>query len=169
MNQSNILNKLNTNITIKPSGMKIRINNEITHLFNQCQKVTVENDNNTILLKIKNNNKVYQMRLPSDYPFKLPTDILYNGINFKETLSNYPERIKNILKHYYNINCLCCDTIFFGKNWSPTINICYIINEIDKIIQIKKEIKIILSCEMIRDKFNCCFAEFEKYLFTFYK
>jgi len=45
------------------------------------------------------------------------------------------------------------------------MNICYLINELEKMVQIKKEIKIILQCEEIRYKFNCCFAEFEKYLF----
>ncbi len=159
------MNQLNTNLSIKPTGIKYRINNEITHLFNQCKKISAEHDNNSILLKIKNNNKNYEMRLLSDYPFKPPSNILYNNINLKNRLSNCPQRIKKILKHMYNINCFCCDTILCETNWIPTMNICYLINEIDKIMKIKKEIQIILSCNEIRDKFNCCFAEFEKYLF----
>ena len=164
-NQINQINQLNTNLSIKQIGIKARINNEITHLFNQCQKVSAEHDNNTVLLKIKNNNKTYEMKLPPDYPFKSPINIYYNKINLKESLFKCPPRVKNILKRNYNLRCLCCDTIFCETNWIPTMNICYLINEIDKIIQIKKEIKIRISCDMIRDNFNCCFAEFEKYLF----
>ena len=39
-----------------------------------------------------------------------------------------------------------------------------IINEMMRMSQIKKEIKIRLLCDMIREKFKCYFAEFEKYL-----
>ena len=165
MTQPNQIIKLNTNLSIKQTGTKGRINNEIAILFNQCQKISAEHNNNDILLKIKNNNNTYEMKLPLDYPFRPPTNVLYNGINYKEKLSNSPERIKNILKYNYNVNCLCCDTLLCATNWIPTMNICNLINEIDKITQIKKEIKIRLSCHIIRDKFNCCFAEFEKYLF----
>ena len=93
-----------------------------------------------------------------------PKNIIYNGTNYKQILSNCPKKIQKILRTKYFINCLCCDTITCSK-WVPAINTSHIINEIDKFLKIKKEIRIILLCDEIRYKFNCSFAEFEKYLF----
>jgi hypothetical protein len=162
---SHQLKLMNTDLSVKVKGIPNRINSEIINLFNQSDFVSSERKaKSTIITVIKRKNK-YQMELPSDYPFNPPKNILYNENNYKQSLTNCSQRIQKILKTKYNIICLCCDTIISGSIWMPAMNTSHVINEIDKFSKIKKEIKIILQCEEIRDKFNCCFAEFEKYLF----
>jgi hypothetical protein len=163
MNQSK---QMNTDLSIKVKGIPNRINSEIINLFNQSDSVSSERKGTSILIKVIKDKNKYEMELPNDYPFKPPKNILYNENNYKQSLLNCPLRIRKILKNKYYINCLCCDIIICGSNWTPAMNTSYIINEIEKFTKIKKEIKIILLCDEIRDKFNCCFAEFEKFLFS---
>ena len=162
MSQSKLMN---TDLNVKVKGIPNRINSEIANLFNQSDFVSSERKKNSILITVIKYKNKYEMELPNDYPFKPPKNIIYNGFHYKQSISNYPERIRNILKNKYHINCLCCDTIICGSNWMPSMNTSYIINEIDKFSKIKKEIRIILQCDEIRNKYNCYFAEFEKYLF----
>jgi len=162
MNQST---QMNTDLSIKARGIANRINSEIANLFNQSDFVSSERKGTSILITVINKKKKYEMELPSDYPFKPPKNIRYNGNNYKKSLFNYSEKFRKILKRNYFIECLCCNTILCGTNWTPACNICHIINEMDKIIKIQKEVVIRLLCDEIRDKYLCTFAEFEKYLF----
>ena len=154
---------LNTDLNIKSKGISARINNEINNLFNQSELVSSERKENTILLKIVKDKNTYEMCLPKDYPFKMPINITYNGIEYKKSLFTYSEKIKNVLKTNYNTTCLCCSSILCSE-WGPINNVSNIINEMMRMSQIKKEIKIRLLCDMVREKFKCYFAEFEKYL-----
>jgi hypothetical protein len=159
---------MNTDLNIKVKGMSNRINSEINNLFNRSDYVSSERKGSSISLKIKKGKNTYDLDLPSDYPFKSPINIFYNGINYKKNLSDCPKRIQKILKTKYYINCFCCDTIIYGSIWTPSMNTSHIINEIDKIQKIKKEVIIILLCDEIRKKYMCLyeFANFEKYLFS---
>jgi hypothetical protein len=161
------MSQLNTDLSIKVRGIPNRINNEIANLFNQCDFVSSERKGNQIFLKIIKGKNTIEMELPNDYPFKPPKNIFYNGKNYKQSLSNYPQRIQIKLKKFYNISCLCCDTIICGSNWLPSMHTSHIINEIYKFSKIKKEIKIRLICDEVRTKYRCLFefADFEKYLF----
>jgi hypothetical protein len=161
MNQSKLMN---TDLSVKARGIPNRINSEITNLFNQSDFVSSERKAKSILITVIKGKNKYEMELSHDYPFKPPKNIIYNGVNYKQILSNCPKKMLKILKTKYFINCLCCETITYSK-WVPAINTSHIINEIDKFLKIKKEIIIILQCDEIRYKFNCSFAEFEKYLF----
>ena len=161
MSQSKLIN---TDLSVKARGIPNRINSEIANLYNQSDFVSSERKENSILITVIKEKNKYEFELSNDYPFKPPKNIIYNGINYKQFLSNCPKKIQKILKTKYFINCLCCETITCSK-WVPAINTSHIINEIDKFSKIKKEIRIILQCDEIRNKYNCYFAEFEKYLF----
>lgn len=159
---------MNTDLNIKAKGMSNRINSEIANLFNQSDFVSSERKGKSILITVIKSKNKYEMELPNDYPFKPPKNILYNENNYKQSISNCPKRVQQILKSKYYIKCLCCDTIICGSKWMPAMNTSYIINEIDKFSKIKKEIKIILLCDEVRIKYRCLFefADFEKYLFS---
>lgn len=163
MNQMNLMN---TDLSVKVRGIPNRINSEIMNLFNQSDFVSSERKSNSILITVIKGKNKYELELSNDYPFKPPKNIIYNGINYKQSILNYSEKIRKILKNKYHINCLCCNTLFCGTNWTPACNSGHIINEIDKFSKIKKEIRIILLCDEIRNKYYCTFAEFEKYLFS---
>ena len=115
-------------------------------------------------IKVVKEKNTYELDLQSDYPFKPPINIRYNGIDYKKGLFNYSEKVQKILKKKYCMECLCCNTVLCGSNWTPATNISHLINEMDKITKIQKEIIIIILCDEIRGKFNCYFADFEKYL-----
>ena len=155
---------MNTDLSVKVRGIPNRINSEIANLYNQSDFVSSERKENSILITVIKGKNKYEFELSNDYPFKPPKNIIYNGINYKQTLSQCPKKIQKILKTKYFIKCLCCETIT-SSIWTPAMNTSHVINEINKFSKIKKEIRIILQCDEIRNKYNCYFAEFEKYLF----
>lgn len=155
---------MNTDLSIKAKGISNRINNEIANLFNQSEFVSSKRNKNLITIRFIKQENNYQLDLPSDYPFKIPINIKYNGIDYKKSLFTYSDKIKQILKNKYYMDCLCCNTLLCAANWMPSMNLCHIINEMDNMSKIKKEIKIIIICDEIRKKYLCYFAEFEKYL-----
>ena len=162
MNQSN---QMNTDLSVKARGISNRINSEILNLFNQSDFVSSERKGTSILIKVIKGENTYEFDLQKDYPFKPPVNIRCNGNNYKRSLHNYSENFRKILKNKYHMECLCCNTVLCGTNWTPACNSTHIINEMDKIIKIQKEIIIIILCDDIRSKYLCTFAEFEKYLF----
>jgi hypothetical protein len=156
---------MNIDLSIKARGIANRINSEINNLFNQTTFVSTERKGSSILIKVVKGNTTYEFELQKDYPFKPPINIKYNIRDYKKSLSNYSEKVQKILKKTYYMDCFCCNTILSGTNWTPACNISHIINEMDKITKIQKEIIIIILCNEIRNKYYCTFAEFEKYLF----
>jgi hypothetical protein len=161
MNQSKLMN---TDLGVKAKGIANRINSEIANLFNQSDFVSSERKEKLISLKVIKEENTYEIDLQKDYPFKPPINIKYNGNDYKRSLSNYSEKATKILKRNYFMECLCCNTLLCGTNWSPACNISHIINEIDKITRIQNEVLIRLLCDEIRVRYFCSFAEFEKYL-----
>ena len=161
MNQSN---QMNTDLGIKAKGIANRINSEIANLFNQSDFVSSEKKENAITIKVIKHKNTYEFDLQKDFPFKPPVNIRYNGKNYKRSLHNYSGKIQEILKKKYYMDCLCCNTLLCGTNWTPAINTSHLINEIDRIIKIQKEIIIISLCDEIRTKYLCYFVDFEKYL-----
>jgi hypothetical protein len=158
------INLLNTDLTIKPKGLPNRINSEINNLFNQSNFVSSERKKDSISIRIVRDGNKYDMDLPVDYPFKIPTNILVNGVDYKKSLLTSSVNIKAHLKKNYNIDCLCCNNILCSE-WVPSNNISRIINEIISMAKIKKDMKLRLLCDEVRHKGKCYFAEFEKYLF----
>lgn len=156
---------MNTDLTIKAKGIANRINSEISNLFNQVSFVSTERKENSVIsIKVIKEKNIYNFDLTKDYPFHPPKNIMINGNNYKQSLTNYCYNFRTVLKKNYGIECLCCNTILCGDKWSPACNICHIINELDKITQIQKEVIIRILCNEIREKYHCYFAEFERYL-----
>lgn len=162
MNQTK---EMNVDLSIKAKGTANRINNEINNVFNQTNFVSLERKDDSIMLKVIKDDNLYEFELQKDYPFKAPINVKYNNREYRKSLYNYSVKVQKILKKRYFMDCFCCNTILSGTNWTPACNISHIINEMDKITKIQKEIIIVILCDEIRYKNNCCFAEFEKYLF----
>jgi len=157
---------MNTDLGVKTRGISNRINGEIANLFNQVNFVSSERKKTGISIKVIKENNTYELDLQKDYPFKPPVNIRFNGIDYKKGLFYYSEKEQKILKKNYHMECLCCNTLLCGTNWTPACNISHIINEVDKIIKIQNEVLIISLCDEIREKYLCTFAELEKYLFS---
>ena len=52
-----------------------------------------------------------------------------------------------------------------ADNWSPLYFMSHVINNIDNILKIKRELYLHILCEMIKYKYNCEFLYIDKYLF----
>ena len=79
MNQSK---KINTDLSVKIRGIPNRINSEIANLFNQCDFVSSERKEKSIIIKVIKGENKYEMELLYDYPFRPPKNIIYNGVSF---------------------------------------------------------------------------------------
>ena len=61
-------------------------------------------------------------------------------------------------------DCLCCHSLNCSANWSPSIKLCHIIDEIKSILKFKKDIINLLLADKIKIKYNIPYAYFEAYL-----
>ena len=159
------MDKLITDLSIKHNNRRMRLTSEFTNLIGQCDSLIYEHDNNGINITIIIKNNIYKLFVSEDYPFKMPTNVYYNGIEFNKYIYDNLLEIKKYLIKYYHIECLCCRSLLCGVNWTPMVNIAKIINEINDVVRIRKEITYRILCDKIRDKYRCYFAELEKYLF----
>ena len=100
-----------------------------------------------------------------EYPFKIPSRINYNGINWKYYLYLDNKPLTHFyLKFYYN----CTDyKIIDNDNWSPGIKILNIIDCINDTVKIKNEIMYRMLCLKIKYKYGCLDANIESYLFHY--
>lgn len=155
---------LDTNM-IKPKGCYRRLMNEITDLMIQCDSVKFTNVENGFNLDIMNDNNRYRLLIPKDYPFRIPQNVYYNDIDYKTLFYNNMIEVNKYLLKYYYKECFCCSSLLCAGNWTPCINICKIINEINENIRIMQEINYRILCDEIRYKYKCYFADIEKYLF----
>lgn len=162
---------LNCNITYwKESSkntmiIKSRISNEISNLIFQCSSVKIEKNDNEYLITVDNNNNTYEILLTVDYPFKPPKHIYVNKVNYNKILVISEEKIKKYLFKYYGIKCLCCYSIINNNNWTPIRFLCNIINDIDQVLNIKKNLYIKILCDKIKYKYGFQYLNIEEYLF----
>ena len=115
------------------------------------------------------NHNNLTMTLLQDYPFVSPQFLKINGYNYKYMLKNMPIRVKYLYDYpddmYYqesvknknsainlNCTCLCCHSILCSENWSPTIMIYHILQEIKKHNVLKKQIMHKFTLKNLFDK-----------------
>lgn len=92
-----------------------------------------------LILDIVYNNysvkfKFYKNNL---FPFQSPSEIELNNKNYLSIIRNINKNFLELIGIGNDIKCLCCESIICSNNWSPTIKIVSILNEIDKNINYK--------------------------------
>jgi len=103
------------------------------------------------LLEIKINNFLkIKIKIPSEYPFKNPSEILINGHDYKYLL-NFGQKYLKLLG-YDESECLCCSTLCCKNNWSVHKNITDVLKEIYKNLRNKLRIKDIKMCRYVVGK-----------------
>ena len=86
--------------------------------------------------------KEVEIRLKRDiYPF-IPPQIFIRNKPYIEFIKPTSLRILKLLK-----TCLCCSTIITKQNWTPTYQICTILNEIEETNELKCAVKYALALE----------------------
>ena len=142
-----------------------RIVAEIGELFTRFDSVCHIKENNGIKLILSTTNNEYILFFNKEYPFRIPRQINYNGINWKYYL--YQDMIP--LTHFYlkcYYNCTYYN-IIDNDNWSPGIKILNIIDCINDTVKIKNEILYRMLCFKIKYKYGCYHANIESYLFDY--
>jgi ubiquitin-protein ligase len=104
----------------------------------------IDKRQNEILFTNKKNNKnrEYKIILPVNYPFEAPYHVFVNQINYRDIKKIYSLKLLSILDKKCGKKCLCCHSILCSSNWSPSIMISKVIEEINEFINIKKKIVI---------------------------
>jgi len=151
------------------STINNHINMKYNHLNNHLNNCIVESikytEDNNIIVCIKDefykerNN--YEFVLNLFYPFHPPI-VKIDNIAYTDFLI---ESNKKQLKELANINCFCCNTCTYSKNWLGTMTISYIIKEMKYYREIRKLFIIKLLCKKISDKYLNSDIDFFKWGF----
>lgn len=155
---------LNVDYSTNNKSILKRIMNEHMSLLLQGCNVESKHINNEFEFIITFNNNKYKIILPNNYPFVIPTQIYLNGVNYKNKIYINEKRVLACLKKHFGLECLCCSSVLCGANWMPTMSMIHIVNEINNIYIIKKQLLLYMLYDSIKSKYNCEFAYFEKYL-----
>jgi len=151
-----------TTIICEKRKLYIRLLNETEDFLNVFDSIEMIKKNNGVIITATNDKKIYELFLTSNYPFKIPSCIQYNGFGWKNYLDQDNTIFSRLyLNSYYNLKEY---NIIDHNNWSPAIKILKIIETMGESIRIKTEIMYRLLCFKIRYKYKCLYAYFEKYL-----
>ena len=159
---------LSHDVDLTSTSLKRRLLNEIGTLYAQCGQIQVFKKNDQHVICVMHNNHYYVFKIGSMYPFHPPKGTTINGVDLKIFVNISENRFAPYLKKFYNGFCLCCMSVLGNSGlWGPAIRITHLINEVEMIARMKKEILLRVLCDAIRDKHGCLadFAAFESYLF----
>ena len=73
----------------------------------------------------------------NSFPFQSPSEIKLNNKDYLSIIRNINKNFLELIGIGNDIKCLCCESIICSNNWSPTIKIVSILNEIDKNVNYK--------------------------------
>lgn len=88
----------------------------------------------------------------NNYPF-IPPKIYYKDNPYISFLKMPTQRFQTALKQFANKECLCCSSFCCREKWSPCFTITHIIEEINNIRKIKKNIILKILIEQIKYKY----------------
>lgn len=92
----------------------------------------------------------YKITMSIDsYPF-IPPKIYYKDNPYISFLKMPTQRFQSALKQLTNKECLCCDSFCCRDKWSPCFTITHIIEEINNIRKIKKNIILKVLIEQVK-------------------
>ena len=106
-----------------------RLSREIFEIINDYKNISIIQNDNKYILKIKVSNRFITIQLDHKYPFKQP-NVIIGTIPYHTMLCISDTFIINKLNSIYKIDCLCCKSIICPNNWKPIKNIVNILDEI---------------------------------------
>ena len=112
----------------------------------------MSNDSEKVELTVTKDAENYGFVFNTSYPFQ-PPQIYYDGKSYLELLRIADNAEKNILLKYKKKDCLCCESYNCRANWSPSIKLTNIIDEIRSVVQLRKAIVHILLADKIKEKY----------------
>ena len=140
-----------------------RIANDCKKLYEKYPNLVLSNNSGNVELIVTENEEKYGFIFKNTYPFQ-PPKIYYNGKSYLDLLRITDNDERRIVRKYKNKDCLCCDSYECFDNWSPSINLTSIIDEIKSIVQFKKLIVHILLADKIKEKYLIDDIDINSYL-----
>jgi len=140
-----------------------RIANDCKNLYQKYPNFVLSNNSGKVELIVTESEEKYGFVFNSSYPFH-PPKIYYNGQSYLDLLRIRNNDERKILRKYKNKDCLCCDSYDCFDNWSPSINLTSIIDEIKSIVKFKKAIVHILLADKIKSKYLIDDIDINSYL-----
>ena len=140
-----------------------RISRECNNLYDKFPNVVLSSISDKIEMVVTEGKEKYGFIFNNGYPFTAP-QIYYNGESYLELLKINDKEEKNVLRKYRNKDCLCCDSYYCNDNWSPSLTLKNIIDEIKEIVEFKKTIIHILLAEKIKKKYLIDDIDINSYL-----
>lgn len=106
-------------------------NNEISiYQYNSCSNLIMDIKYPHFLVK-------FEFYKNNSFPFETPSEIKLNNKNYVSLIRNINKNFLELIGIGNDIKCLCCESIICSNNWSPTIKLVSILNEIDKNVNYK--------------------------------
>lgn len=146
-----------------------RLKNELDKMYPNYAQIDVEiNDKGrpqVTVYEIDKDEKLqkYGFTITKHYPFAPPT-IFFQSKSYMEFLRvDYRER--DILKRVTGHNCLCCQSLNCGDNWSPAITLEKIIAEIRHVKKQKRTIIHKMLADIIKRKYLIDDIDLDSWLF----
>ena len=97
----------------------VLLDKRLSNEFKKSTSMIYESFDENRILKFFYNNQFISLKIPRQYPFYPPTELHVNliPINYN-SLGD-----KEMLKKYFHISCLCCETILCYFKWKPLKNL----------------------------------------------
>ncbi len=100
-----------------------RLNNE----FKKSKKLSqysYDSDNKEVSF-VYNDERMISMTIPDSYPFHPPKNL---HVNYQPILY-YHLGNREMIRKYFHIQCICCDSIMCAYNWKALTNLEDIVDE----------------------------------------
>jgi hypothetical protein len=155
-------------IKLIPNLLNRRIKRECIIMRDKFDKIFVEyKPHGDIIVSFKKLNNEYIFIIPAQYPF-IPPKIYINGMEQNRFFNLGSIRFKTILKYISGLECLCCNSLLFINNWSPTITMERVINEMEEYKKYKFLIIIKIILDKIKKKYLNKDIDLDSWLFNVY-
>ena len=140
-----------------------RIANDCKKIYEKYPNFVLSNNSGNVELIVIENEENYGFIFDRSYPFK-PPKIYYNGKSYLDLLRITDNDERKIVRKYKKKDCLCCDSYDCSDNWSPSINLSSIVDEVKNIVKFKKAITHILLADKIKEKYLIDDIDINSYL-----
>ena len=156
-------------IKIIPNPINTRIKRECQKMKDNYDEIIIEyTDNGIILITFKKMCNTYKFNIPRHYPFISPR-LSVNDMDQNLFFNLKTTRFKTILKYVSGLDCLCCNSYVCKNNWSPSVTMEVMINQIKQYKTYKYFIFIKLILDKIKEKYLHRDINLDSWLFNIYE
>lgn len=155
-------------IKLIPNPINRRITKECQTMRHNYDEIVVEyTDTGKILVSFKKLHNRYIFNIPSNYPF-MPPSVCINGMVQNRFFNLDSIRFTTVLKYVSGLDCLCCHSLLCKNNWSPSVTMERIINQMEEYKKYKHLIIIKLILDKIKEKYLNIDIDLDSWLFNVY-